>query len=87
MNVILKEPLLEALSNSIVRLRFRKKDGTIREMRATTQNSYVQPLLKPVDPNKPERKKNPNVQAVVDVDLNEFRSFTWDSLIDWGKEK
>lgn len=86
MTVILKEPLLEALSTSIVRLRFMKKDGTIREMRATTQNSYVQPLLKPVDSNKPERKKNPNVQAVVDVDLNEFRSFTWDSLIDWGKE-
>ena len=68
-----KEPLLKAFSSSIVKLRFHKKDGTIREMRATTKDSYVQPLLKPVDPNKPERKKNPNVQAVVDVDLNEFR--------------
>lgn len=85
--VLTREPLLKALSTSIVKLKFLKKDGTIREMRATTQTSYVEPLLKPADPNKPERKKNPNVQAVVDVDKNEFRSFTWDSLLSWGEDK
>ena len=74
------DELKSALASGIVHLSFKKKDGTIREMRATTQPSVVQPLIKPCAV---PRKRNPDVCAVVDVEKNEFRSFRWDSLISW----
>jgi len=74
------DELKSALASGIVRLSFKKKDGTIRKMRATTQPSVVQPLIKP---GAAPRKPNPDVCCVVDVEKNEFRSFRWDSLISW----
>ncbi len=74
------DELKKALASGIVRLSFKKKDGTIREMRATTQPSVVQPLIKPTAT---PRKPNPDVCCLVDVEKNEFRSFRWDSLISW----
>ena len=74
------EALKKALSEGIVRLSFKKKDGTIREMRATTMPDIVQPLIKP---NAAHRTQNPDVCAVVDVEKNEFRSFRWNSIISW----
>lgn len=74
------EALKKALSEGIVHLSFKKKDGTIREMRATTMPDVVQPLIKP---NAAHRTPNPDVCVVVDVEKNEFRSFRWDSIISW----
>ena len=74
------DELKAALASGIVRLSFKKKDGSIREMRATTMPDVVQPLIKP---NAAHRAPNPDVCAVVDVEKNEFRSFRWDSLISW----
>lgn len=77
---LLNEALKKALSEGIVCLSFKKKDGTIREMRATTMARVVQPLIKP---DAGHRAPNAEVCAVVDVEKNEFRSFRWDSLISW----
>lgn len=74
------DELKAALASGIVHLSFKKKDGTIREMRATTMSDVVQQLIKP---NAAHRAPNPDVCAVVDVEKNEFRSFRWDSLISW----
>lgn len=76
----MNEALKKALSEGIVHLSFKKKDGTIREMRATTMPDVVQPLIKP---NAAHRTPNPDVCAVVDVEKNEFRSFRWNSIISW----
>ena len=78
--MLMDEALKKALSEGIVRLSFKKKDGTIREMRATTMPDVVQPLIKP---NAAHRATNPDVCAVVDVEKNEFRSFRWNSIISW----
>lgn len=77
---LLHEALKKALSEGIAHLSFKKKDGTIREMRATTMPDVVQPLIKP---NAAHRTPNPDVCVVVDVEKNEFRSFRWDSIISW----
>ena len=74
------DALKKALSEGIVHLSFKKKDGTIREMRATTMPDVVQPLIKP---NAAHGAQYAEVGAVVDVEMNEFRSFRWDSLISW----
>lgn len=71
--------LREALSKNEVRVVFRKKDGSKREMRATT------------DPNRYhyEFKGGPSrdgsgLTTLWDLDLSEWRSMRNDSLIEWA---
>lgn len=59
-----------------VRLTFKKKDDTIREMTCTLMESK----LPETDRTKPE-KENINSMAVFDLDKNEWRAFRFDSVI------
>lgn len=58
-----------------VKVTFEKKDGTLREMKCTLKDV-------PVFEKKTDvvRKKNDEVVAVFDVDLQEWRSFRLDSI-------
>ena len=76
-----------------VRVTFEKKDGTVREMVAT-----LNPLLIPqkedvsisstgdvVNNKNPDRKTNPNIQIVYDLEKQSWRSFRKDSVISYGE--
>lgn len=84
--------LKEDLKNGVVTVVFEKTDGTERTMRATLSDLYVpqvEPsMLSEYDGNVPKkaRQLNDNVQAVWDIDANDWRSFRIDSVKQLLKE-
>jgi flagellar biosynthesis component FlhA len=76
----LKESVRVSLHSQQVQIVFVKTDGTLREMRATLDlDNLISEEYHPK--NEKERKKNPDVQVVFDLDKNEWRSFRWDKLV------
>lgn len=77
-----KTELIEKLKTSEVTVSFKKKDGTIRDMKCTLMESKIpkNEVANTSDVTK-QRKKNEEVLAVFDLEKNEWRSFRWDSLI------
>jgi hypothetical protein len=71
-----KQQLIDSLKLGIVPIRFRKRDGSVRNMRAT-----LVPELIGIDTYSIARGPE-HVQCVWDVDKDEWRSFRWDSLIE-----
>ena len=72
----MKQQLIDSLKLGIVPIRFRKRDGSVRNMRAT-----LVPELIGIDTYSIARGPE-HVQCVWDVDKDEWRSFRWDSLIE-----
>ena len=73
------EQIVNALRLGVVNLSFTKvKDGAVREMRATLVSDQI-----PED-KRPKTDKAPNNEEVAcrvfDLDVNEWRSFRYDSL-------
>jgi hypothetical protein len=68
------------LETGIVSLRFRKRDGSIRDMRATLVPDLIGIATYSIARG-PE-----HVQCVWDVDKDEWRSFRWDSLLEHSLE-
>jgi hypothetical protein len=67
-----------------VKLEFTKKNGDLRKMRCTLNESFI-----PHDklPKKiPKRKEPETALAVFDLDKQDWRSFCWDEL-DWNSIK
>ena len=73
----LRSWLLEKLSGSILGLTFEKKDGTIREMKATLRSDLVKEYERKTERT---RVANPEVISVFDTEISEWRSFRLDSL-------
>lgn len=73
-----KAEMLKLLKSKEVVITFKKKDGSDRVMNASLRSDLVVPYDK-----KTERviNRNDEVQPVFDVDLQEWRSFRWDSLV------
>lgn len=75
--VIDKNDLNENLKNGIVQVTFTKVDGSTRVMNCTLSENKI-PQNDSTSAN--TRKKNDNVCAVWDVDVNGWRSFRYDSV-------
>ncbi len=74
-----RELLRENLSNKIVLVLFTKKNGDPREMYCTTLPEEIPEELQP----KGVRENNdPDLFKVFDVDLNAWRSFRFESLLE-----
>lgn len=73
-----KTEMLKLLKSGVVVVTFKKKDGSERVMNASLRSDLIIPYEK-----KTERvlNRNDEVQSVFDVDLQEWRSFRWDSLV------
>lgn len=79
-----KEVILDSLRVGAVQVTFTKKDGTERVMKCTLDDQLIpQPEL-PLEENKKEKKINPDVQAVWDIENEGWRSFRWDSVKEWN---
>lgn len=79
------EELKKALREGEVSFKFKKKDGTIREARGTTNSDLIPHKEEKEDEvGSPKRKHtpNPNVTCYFDLDKMLWRSFTNDSLIE-----
>lgn len=57
---------------------FVKKDGSIRKMNCTTSKEFIP--AQPVKESKSNRQVNEDVLAVYDLEINEWRSFRYDSV-------
>lgn len=70
-----REDIINTLTNAIATVRFTKKDGTLREMRCTLQETFL-----PKQMSETTRKQNDEVLAVWDLDKDAWRSFRIDSV-------
>ena len=65
------------LRTDVVEVTFQKKDGTSRVMNCTLKEGIVIPYDRLTDN---DRQVNPEVRPVWDIDKNEWRSFTYESI-------
>ena len=72
-----KESIRSLLKNDILEVVFIKTDGSVREMRCTLQEKFVEAYDKKTGKVKPE---NDSVISVWDLDNNGWRSFKLDSI-------
>ena len=72
-----KESIRSLLKNDVLEVVFIKTDGSVREMKCTLQEKFVEAYDKKTDKVKPE---NDNVISVWDLDNNGWRSFKLDSI-------
>ena len=72
----------DLLHGGLVAVKFKKMDGTIREMKATLSQQFIpqSPVVESVD-TKTTKKENADVRTVYDVDAGSWKSFRWDRLI------
>lgn len=70
--------LKNALNEGRVKVTFRKADGTVRDMNATTNTSLFS-----YESKNSGRAAAPGQMVVWDLDKNDFRSFRQDSVIGW----
>ena len=68
----------EALRNGIITITFRKKDGTERILKGTTKLDIIPSENHPIGTNK---HLSEEVCRCFDTEINEWRSFRWDSII------
>lgn len=70
--------LIDLLKTQPVTVVFEKSNGEHREMNCTLEESIVVPYVKKTDK---EKKHDPEVLPVWDIDKNAWRSFRYDSII------
>lgn len=75
-----KQKFIEALKDGVVSVTFNKVSGSVRTMNVTL-NEDVLPERE--ETLKPSRAQNNDVCNVWSVNDNGWRSFRWDSVIEW----
>ena len=76
------EEVKTCLHEGIAEIKFVKVNGEERTMLATLNQDLIPMDLRPTGEN--ERDHSPEVQRVYDVEADGWRSFRWDSLIEWN---
>ena len=73
-----KNWLRSVLKDSVVTIKFTKKDGDERVIKATLKEDLIPEDMFPKGTS--TRKKSEESQSVFDVEKDEWRSFRWDSI-------
>lgn len=73
-----KNWLRSVLKDSVVTIKFTKKDGDERVIKATLKEDLIPFDMIPKGTS--TRKKSEESQSVFDVEKDEWRSFRWDSV-------
>ena len=83
-----KELVVSKLKQDVCTVTFEKKDGTTRKMKCTL-NANLIPTTLEIDEGrvKQTRAKNPDVLPVYDIEAAGWRSFRWDSVIEFEDRK
>ena len=72
-----KQTLSKYAATHILKVKFQKADGTMRNMKCTLHPSY---LPKQTDVEESSTRDNPNVMVVWDIEKDAWRSFRIDSV-------
>lgn len=75
--------LKNLLHENVLDITFTKVDGSKRLLRATLIQDKIPQEFTPKE-DKPVRHKSEEAQAVYDLDNDGWRSFRWDSVIDYA---
>lgn len=75
-----QELIQNLLQSGETTVSFTKKDGSERVMRCTLNQSLIPGDKMPKTDGTSTKKKSDLVQAVFDLDKNEWRSFSWSSV-------
>lgn len=78
-----REDIVEKLKSRICQVTFIKKDGTTRVMNCTLNSSMIPQVKLEEDRVRRTKTENPDVLAVYDVESFGWRSFKWDSLLNF----
>lgn len=73
------------LAATICEVEFTKVDGTARKMRCTINEDYIKSYDTTVKKTERVRQANHEVARVFDVEINEWRSFRWDSVTSFAR--
>jgi len=79
-DLLLRNVVVEMLNAGPLKIKFKKADGTVREMLASLNKDIVTEYERKTDRTK---EKNRDVQSVFDLDKNEWRSFRWDNFLSY----
>jgi hypothetical protein len=81
---MLNEDLKNKLLEGIITVCFTKVNGDLRKMRCTTNKNMVPevPVSESPEVERKERKINPDIQRVWDLDKEAWRSFRLDSVVE-----
>lgn len=79
-----KEELINFLKDAICEVTFQKVNGDTRIMKCTLNESELPPQVD-VEEHIQKKTPNENVLAVWDVESKGWRSFRWDSIIEWHR--
>lgn len=82
-----KEAIKNKLRENICKVSFTKSNGTNRVMNCTLNESFIDAENSGSKETTKKKKQNPDVLPVWDVDNEGWRSFRWDSLIDFSSER
>lgn len=77
------EDLKTKLKLGVVTVKFTKMNGELREMRCTLNDQFIPVTQETKEGVTKERKANPNVQAVWDIENDGWRSFRFDSITEF----
>jgi hypothetical protein len=78
-----KEQIVSALKSGSCSVTFEKKDGALRKMKCTLNHQIIPKLEITESKEKRSRVENPDVLPVYDIEAQGWRSFRWDSLIEF----
>jgi len=79
----MKKDILLMLESGLCEITFTKVDGTIRTIVGTLNRELIPPEKLPKGTSK---SQNEDVQPVYEVDLDQWRSFRWDSVIGYNAD-
>jgi patatin-like phospholipase/acyl hydrolase len=74
-----RDTFREFLHKNILEVTFNKDDGSQRVMKCTLDPNQIH-QVESEDSSKTQRKTNPDVIAVWDIEKEGWRSFRWDSV-------
>ena len=79
----MKEDIQLFLNSGLCQVTFTKKDGTERTITGTTNIDLIPEDKKPKNV---DRVHSVDVQPIYDIELEEWRSFRWDSVLSYNAE-
>lgn len=84
-----RNEMIATLKENVVDVTFTKADGTVRNMTCTLLEEKIPPVFLngTEQMEQKTRKTNSDVIAVVDIDINQWRSFRVDSVTKFTKRK
>lgn len=80
-----RQGILEALSEGVVHLQFKKVNGELRNMVATRNFDKIPAEKHPTTEDK--REQNETIVVLFDLEVNDWRSFRVENLIEYRCDK